>query len=254
MLSIRKRMIVPAMAVAVVTSLSACSDDSAGPETGVSVDDVAEEGAENGALDEEAAAVDPLVGQTVTVSAEVEEIVSPQAFRAGDEELLIVSAGESFDAMGAGFAMDEGLVDDDTVVQVTGTVRQFDLAEFEDEFAVDYDDGVFEPFEGENVIVAQDVSTLAGEPVTISGEVQDVISTVSFRLAGAGWQVVVLDAEQAAVDEGDFVQVEGTVRQLNIAELEDEFGLDLDDELYADYEGDLVLVAENVVDATPVAP
>lgn len=70
MLSIRKRMIVPAMAVAVVTSLSACSDDSAGPETGVSVDDVAEEGAENGALDEEAAAVDPLVGQTVTVSAE----------------------------------------------------------------------------------------------------------------------------------------------------------------------------------------
>lgn len=165
-----------------------------------------------------------------------------------------MSAGESFDAMGAGFAMDEGLVDDDTVVQVTGTVRQFDLAEFEDEFAVDYDDGVFEPFEGENVIVAQDVSTLAGEPVTISGEVQDVISTVSFRLAGAGWQVVVLDAEQAAVDEGDFVQVEGTVRQLNIAELEDEFGLDLDDELYADYEGDLVLVAENVVDATPVAP
>ncbi len=94
--------------------------------------------------------------------------------------------------------------------------------------------------------------TLPGESITIAGEVTAVLSTVAFQLAGAGWTVVVLDAQHAQVHSGDYVQVQGTVRQLDIAELEEEFGLDLDDKLYEAYTGDLVLVAEKVTAAEPV--
>ncbi len=45
--------------------------------------------------------------------------------------------------------------------------------------------------------------------------------------------------------------MQGTVRQLDVAELEEEFGTDLDDAVYEPYVGDLVLVAESV---TPVQP
>jgi hypothetical protein len=259
MLTVRKRLLAPFMALAMATSIAACADDSAGPETGTDVEEVAEEPMEDETGDDEAAqGAESLVGQTVTVSAEISEVISPGAIRiggdeGGDESLLVVSgAAESFAEMG--FGVSEGLVDDDVVVQVTGTVREFDIADFEEEFGVDYDDDLFEPFEGEHVIVADDVSTLAGEPITISGHVQSVLSTVAFRLAGTGWNVVVLDAQQAQVDEGDFVQVQGTVRQLNIAELEKEFGTDLADEAYRPHEGDLVLVAEKVTQAAPAQP
>lgn len=57
---------------------------------------------------------------------------------------------------------------------------------------------------------------------------------------------MVLDVEQATVAPGDTVEVTGTVRQMDIAEVEEDYGLDLEDELYADYEGDLVLVADQV--------
>lgn len=257
MFSTRKRMLAPMMAVALATSLSACSDDSAGPETGADVEDVAEDenAVEDEPLDEEPAAEganDSLLGQTVTVSAEIEEVVTPGAIRIGEQDLLVLSAGPTFADMG--FEVSEGLVDDDVIVQATGTVAQLVFPDIEDEFGFDWDDEALAEFEGENVLVSSQIDTLPGEPVTIAGEVSQVISTVSFQLEGAGWQVVVLDAQQAAVDEGAFVQVEGTVRELNIAELEEEFGLDLDDELYADFEGDLVLVAETVTESAPATP
>lgn len=243
------RSVAAPLALATVVALVAgCSNDSAGPEQGTDVEDVAEAEPEEG----EGA---QLLGQNVTVSGEVDEVVDEGAFRVGGDDLggdsaLVLSQSGSFDDLGTD--VNEGLVEDDTVVQVTGTVREFDLAAFEEEFGVDYDDELYEEFEGEVVIVADQVSTLAGESLTIAGEVSALVSTVAFQLAGAGWTVVVLDAQQAEVSRGDYVQVTGTVRQLDIAELEEEFGTDLDDALYDAYAGDLVLVAENVTAAEPV--
>ncbi|WP_164704554.1 hypothetical protein [Blastococcus litoris] len=227
--------------------LAACSDDSAGPETGTDVEDVAEE-----PEDGDEALADPMTGQTVTVSAEIEEVVAPSAIRIGEENLLVLSAGPTFEDMG--FELVDGLVEDDVVLQVTGTVGTLVFPDIENEFGIDWDDEELVDFEGERVLVASEVDTLAGEPVTFAGEVQDVISTVSFQVAGAGWSVVVLDAQQAAVAEGEYVQVSGTIREFDIATIEEEFGLDLDDELYADFDQRFVVVAENVVSAAPVAP
>ncbi len=45
----------------------------------------------------------------------------------------------------------------------------------------------------------------------------------------------------------------GTVRRLDIPSLEEELGTDLDDALYEGFEGDLVLVAQNVRPTEPAA-
>lgn len=229
--------------------LAACSDDSAGPETGAAdVEDVAEEPAEDAQpLADQA---DSLMGETVTVSAEIEEVVAPSAIRIGEEGLLVLSAGPTFSDMG--FEVDQGLVEDDVVLQVTGTVGSLVFPDIEETFGYDWNDEELVEFEGERVLVASEIDTLVGEQVTFAGEVEQVISTVSFEVAGAGWSVVVLDAQQAAVAEGDYVQVTGTIRQFDIATIEQEFGLDLDDALYEGFDQRFVVVAENVVPATPV--
>lgn len=247
MTTVRKRAFAASLAVATTITLAGCGNDSAGPEIGTDVEDVAE--AEPDEPDEDAP---DLLGETVTVSGEITEVIDPGAFWLGaggglfEEGAPVVSAAGDFTAMDVDPA---GLLDSDTILQVTGTVAEFVLLDFEEEYGIDLDDDLYEDLEGEAVIVADDIATLAGEDVTIAGEVFEVMSTVSFRLVGAGWSVVVLDAEQAAVEPGDSVEVQGTVRQLDVAELEEDYDLDLEDELYTPLEGELVLVADAVTPA-----
>ncbi|MDR7380791.1 hypothetical protein [Promicromonospora iranensis] len=249
MKSLRKRALAAPIALVAALTLTACND-SAGPEQGTSVDDV-----EDADPDQNDMVGPDVVGRTVTVSGEIDAVAADSAFWLGgndwfDEGAPVVSATGDFTEFD--IQDPEGLAEDDTVVQVTGPVEEFVLTDFEEEHGIDLDDDALEQLEGEAVIVAEDVSTLAGENITISGEVSDVLSTVAFRLAGTGWDVIVLDAEQAAVEAGNTVQVTGTVRQMNVAEFEEDYSLDLDDGRYEDYEGRLVLVAETVEPIEPV--
>lgn len=247
--SVRKRVIAAPIALAAAVTLTGCGDDSAGPEQDTTVEDVAEADP-----DENDMPGDDLLGQSVTVSGEITEVVDDSAFWLGsgggwfEDGAPVVSTSGDFTEFD--IEDPEGMVEADTILQVTGTVEEFVLLDFEEEWGIDLDDDTFEDLEGEAVIVAEDVTTLAGESVAISGEVHELLSTVAFRLAGAGWSVVVLDAERAAVEAGDDVEVTGTVRQMNITEIEEDYGVDLDDALYGDYEGQLVLVAETVEPVT----
>lgn len=270
----RARVAVPvALALTLAPTLAACSDDSAGPETGADVEDVVEEeptedealveeepSEDEGAVEDEALVEDEgavggtfqeqsesLVGQSVTVSGTVTEIVSDSAIRIGeatDDSLLVLGVSAPLADLGLD-PFDETLVEDERIVQVTGTVRRYDPVEFTEEFGEDFE-GLYDDSEGENVIVADNVDTLTGEEVTVAGEVSEVVSDVAFRLAGVGWDVLILDAAQAAAEEGEAVQVMGTVRRFEILTIEEEFGTDLDDELYTDFEGQLVLVADSI--------
>ena len=266
----RARVAIPmAATLALAGVLAGCSDDSAGPDTGADVEDVVEEEAveqeslENEPLEEDVAAeeepvggglaeeADTLVGQQVTVSATVVEVVSENAIRIGEgtsESLLVLSASGALSEMGLEDA--ETAAENEAVVQVTGTVRQFDPVTFEEEYGIGYTDPLYEAYEGENVIVADSVTTLAGESVSVAGEVNQLVSTVAFRLGGVGWNVLVVDAEQAAVDVGEAVQVDGTVRRFEQVAIEEELGVDLDDALYEPFEGQLVLVADSVSPTT----
>lgn len=268
----RTRVALPlAAAFAAAGALSACSDDSAGPETGADVEDVIEEEpleeepleeelVEEEPLEEEAEAgggfaeeAGALVGQTVTVSATVTELVSENAMRIGEEtseSLLVLTAGGTLSELG--LEDPEAAAENEAVVQVTGTVARFDPETVEADYGIGYTaaDPIYEPYAGENVIIADSITTITGEEVTVAGVVNELVSTVAFRLGGVGWDVLVLDAEQAAVAEGDAVEVAGTVRRFEIATIEEELGSDLDDALYEDFEGQLVLVADSVSPAT----
>jgi hypothetical protein len=176
-----------------VLLLSACSD-TAGEETGASVEDIqedadagvaeeplAEEPAAEEPLAEEGVAEEPLaeegvaegdalgfdevgadtesfVGQEVTVSAEVNEQLSENAFTIAGEDsalepLLVVSATGPMT-----------IVEGDAV-QVSGTVMQaFDLPTVEQELGVDLQDDLFTEFEQQPYIQASAVdSTVAAE-------------------------------------------------------------------------------------------
>lgn len=123
-------------------------DDSAGPERGVTVEDVAASDAFDGD-----GFADSLLGQQVTVSGNVSEMVGQNAIQLGAEDfggdgILVMQVTAS--------GISEG---DD--VRVTGTVRNFDAAAFKREFGTDISGRVgYDPWLHENVLVASNVTQL----------------------------------------------------------------------------------------------
>ena len=144
--------------------LVACSEDTAGSEEGVSVEDVQEGGEDGGASAYDGAYdsdfetdVTSYEGETVTVSAEINEILGDQAFTiAGTEdtdvEPLVVIHKDAMENLEAG-----------TVVEVTGVVHKaLDVPKVEDAIETDMDDVVLEDFEAEPYIEATNIdSTVA---------------------------------------------------------------------------------------------
>ncbi|WP_159617242.1 hypothetical protein [Arthrobacter zhaoguopingii] len=134
-------------------NLASCA--TAGPEKGVTVEEVLKaEGDTEEPVGDDSGGYDSLVGEQVTVSAEVNEIVSPMAFTiAGTDdttvdELLIVHDEELPD------------VDPGQVVQVTGRVHEaFDLARSEEDLGIDLDEDLYDDWNDLRYIQATSVDT-----------------------------------------------------------------------------------------------
>lgn len=99
------------------------------------------------------------IGKSVTVEGEVQDVLSPRAFKIADQaagdELLIVFP-EALTAERAQEA--EKLLVDNANAQVTGVVRVATLAEYERDYGLLFDDpGVEVEFEGKPVLVATNV-------------------------------------------------------------------------------------------------
>jgi hypothetical protein len=95
---------------------------------------------------------------------------------------------------------------------------------------------------------------VVGEEVTVRGEVTEVEPGVSFVLQEEGFfsgdEVLVINVSDTTVfeeAEGLPLQITGEVGMLILAEAETEYGLDLDPELYTEYESKPVIFAENMV-------
>jgi hypothetical protein len=85
-------------------------------------------------------------------------------------------------------------------------------------------------------MIGQSAFTLDEEAVLAGGIDNDLLLIgAQQNLAGIDDQIV-----------GDRVRVSGTVRMLNIADVENEIGYDLDDNLFADWDGKPVLIAAAV--------
>ncbi|MBD1881336.1 hypothetical protein [Coleofasciculus sp. FACHB-T130] len=106
------------------------------------------------AVEKVAQNTDQLIGQTVTVSGEVEEIIGPKAFQLEDDKIFSGEKVLVLNAVSATVPIAEG-----KNVTVTGQVRKFVLADFEKEYNLTNDLNVKKKmeaeFEGKPVVIAQ---------------------------------------------------------------------------------------------------
>ena len=224
--------------------LPACTP-SPGPEAGTTVSEVANEPNAD------------LIGKTVNVSGEVEKIIGPKVFIIegdrlfNDPEVLVVSATGS-------------PVIDDTRVRVTGTVREFVVADIEREFDLDLAQEFEVEFRDKPVLIAtavaltpdpgeiaEEPSLFMGKTVTVSSKVDKVISPNAFTLDDkeliGGKELLVVGAIPSGdpIHEGETVLVTGPVRKFITAEIERDFDFDLQPEVEVEYEGRPVVIAKS---------
>lgn len=101
-------------------------------------------------------------GKTVTVSGEVDKVMNPHAVQISGEgmmqnDMLVVSKRNFSDVARRNLAENDRL-------QVSGTVRQFRIAEIEKEIGFDLDDQAFSDWNDKPVLIANNVTvTPAGQ-------------------------------------------------------------------------------------------
>lgn len=87
------------------------------------------------------------------------------------------------------------------------------------------------------------------ETVTIQNEVTEVHGPHLFTVGAEDTPVAGFDVAGAEIEEGDRVQVTGTVRQVVMTEVEEDWGIDFDDDetsYLVQHEFDLAVVADDV--------
>ncbi len=133
---------VAAVALAVtgwIVWASLYEDEATGPEIGITVGDVAESG-------------NDLVGRSVTVSAEIDDVYGPAAFSlVGDPDLLVLTSKKLQREEPLAFGLGER-----DVVRVSGTVRTLDRRLLE-ALGIDLSADVVERWRGDPVVVAASV-------------------------------------------------------------------------------------------------
>jgi len=102
--------------------------------------------------------------------------------------------------------------------------------------------------EGQTTVTTEDVSEntseLIGQQVTVRNLVEETVGESGFIIeAGNGEPILVLNTTG---DPNVPIQVTGEVRSLVAADIEGEYGLELEDELYADYEGQAAIIAQSL--------
>lgn len=231
--------------VVATLGLAACSDaqESTGSEEAV---DASAEGP--------AASEPALLGRDITLSGRAAEVLGDGALTLegtglAEGEVLVLSGDGLFDTS---VSLEDQIAESETVLRVHGTVHVLEVPELSEDLGVEWDEADLSEYEGQTVIVAEDVETFTQDPLTLGGTVANVFEDAAgFRLSTAGWNVVVLDAALADVEEGQYVEVTGVIQELDLAELEEQYGVDLEDPVYEGYVGDYVLVAQDVTVTQP---
>lgn len=115
------------------------------------------------------------------------------------------------------------------------------------------DDNVAAPYNGAFDSEFQDAYTsYIGEEVTVSADVNEIVSNTSFTIAGTDDTtvealLVVTQEEVTGIEPGMAVAVTGTVMEsFDLPTVEDDAGLDLEEDAHADYDGENYIVASEV--------
>jgi hemin uptake protein HemP len=102
--------------------------------------------------------------------------------------------------------------------------------------------------------LSDNLAAYLGQSVTVREEVEEVVGDYAFLLDDdqlfGGEEILIINASGQPVDlvegEDTDVQVTGEVRQLILADLEQEYGFDLDNDLFVDYENQPAIVAQSI--------
>jgi hypothetical protein len=104
--------------------------------------------------------------------------------------------------------------------------------------------------------ITGNVEQYVGQTVSVRGEAERAVGESSFLLQDdqlfGGDEIIVVNATGTPFvipddEPTDEVQVTGEVRELIVADFEREYGLDLEPELYAEYENRPAIVAQSIV-------
>ena len=212
----------------------------------------------------EVSATASLVGQTVTVRNDIEELLGETAFTLDEDQLFGGEAVLVINASKTPLSLIDG---EEPEVQVSGTVEQFSLADIERKYALKLDSKLHK-YQGKPVIVAQSVvlspdpgdltqnpQAYYGKAIAVQGEVEDIRSAVVFeldeeKLFGAEDLLVIVIKPDTEVQDEENVVVTGVLRPFIVAEFEREYELNWDlslqEQIEAEYSNKPVLVAEDV--------
>jgi len=206
-----------------------------------------------------------LIGKTVTIRSEPVKKLGPSTFTVSDKDFFGSESILVVNATGKPFVLP---AESGQQVQVTGTVRNFVLADIEREYKLGLESNLYAEYESKPAIVAQsmalaptpgeltsDPQKYYGKTLAVSGEVESLRSPNSFtldeeKLIGGEDLLVIHTVPQPSVREGEKVAVTGVLRSFVLAELERDYDLQWDltlkQKLEAEYTNKPVLVATGV--------
>jgi hypothetical protein len=258
MISLKRKYAVGLLLAASMTVATACSETPSEVTT-------QEEATENVTTEEISDGAEGLIGETVSVRAEVEEVVDDTSFLIeddqffGGEDILVINAS------GEPFVLVEG---DDTDVQVTGEVQQLVIADFETEYGLNLDPTLYADYEDRPVVVAQSIA-LSPDPgditsnpdlyynqrIAIAGEIEDKLDGNTFtldeeELFGGEDLLVISNMPSPQAQDGEKVVVTGVLRPYVKADFETDYDLTWDlnvqEQVEAEYTEKPVFVADEV--------
>ena len=223
---------------------------------------------------ERAPMVSPL-GQAVTVEGQVGELYQPRVFRLDGErapadEVLVLAGEQALESAGLPSAGTQ-LVQGDRV-RVTGTLEVFNRATLEDTLELEIDAGLAARWTARTVLLATAVAPLApsvarsddplalvGQVATLRGQVVEIVAQQAFVAEVEGRRLLVASAplpEQRPShwtgpwardwSLGDQVAITGEVGVFGLYDYENDYGINLDDNTFAGWEGQPAVFARAV--------
>lgn len=242
-------------------------DQSAGPDLGVNLREVATHAS-------------VMYGRTVTVSAEVHDVRDPHVMVIGTTTPILGKTVLIVSPVGWSTLIREPL-EGENVVRVTGEVRAFDPVVLSSELGITLDTSGLANFQDEPVLIVEEIELnppLAIGPgdkefpsgsdgwdlivtidevlarplnyedqrITVSGEIEEGLLIPHAFLMGDGKLLVLSADPRSDIFVEATAYATGSVRIFQLAEIEAELGVDLDDERFAFFEGSPVLIAESI--------
>ncbi|GAB4511886.1 MAG: hypothetical protein OHK0046_10580 [Anaerolineae bacterium] len=260
-----------------------------------SVESILAEGAADGAgmvegqvtVDQVLDAPNDYYGQTLTVVGDIINVGVYEVGTAALEDSDLTNAEELpiFMSTGTQEATFRNF-EDDSAVRVTGTLRQFIAADFQNEFGFDLSDPYYADYENQPVMVVDQISAMEtaegafdegvsdpanllddvlddpdayyGQTLTVEGNLTSgdeyALGTAELvdddTLNPEELQIFLsqnaTDTEFGVYEDGARVQVTGTLYRFNQAEFQDTLGYDLSNPYFEDFDGEPAMIVDQI--------